>query len=42
MTKALLHQFINDQPLPAEVKRQLLELRPDTYLGYAPDLAKRI
>ncbi len=42
VTKALLHQFINEQPLPDEVKRQLLELRPDTYLGYAPDLAKRI
>lgn len=42
VTKALLHQFINEQPLPDEVKRQLLELRPDTYLGYAADLAKRI
>lgn len=42
VTQALLHQFINEQPLPEEVKKQLLLLRPDTYLGYAADLAKRI
>jgi adenylosuccinate lyase len=42
VTQSLLHQFINEQPLPDEVKKQLLDLRPATYLGYAADLAKRI
>lgn len=42
VTKALLHQFINAQPLPAEIKKQLLALTPETYLGYAVDLAKQI
>jgi adenylosuccinate lyase len=42
VTKALLHQFINEQLMPDEVKKQLLELTPETYLGYAADLAKRI
>lgn len=42
VTKALLHQFIKEQPLPEEIKKQLLALTPETYLGYAQDLAKRI
>ncbi len=42
VTKTLLHQFINEQALPDEVKQQLLALTPETYLGYAADLAKRV
>jgi len=42
VNKKLLHQFINEQPLPDEIKKQLLELKPESYLGYATDLAKRI
>lgn len=42
VTKALLHQFINEQILPDEIKQQLLKLTPGDYVGYAGDLAKRI
>jgi len=42
LTKESLHQFIIELPLPKEVKKQLLELTPGNYLGYAEDLAKRI
>ena len=42
VTQALLHQFINEQALPDEVKQHLLQLTPSTYTGYAADLAKRI
>lgn len=41
VTKALLHQFINEQMLPNDIKEKLLQLKPDNYVGYAPDLAKR-
>jgi adenylosuccinate lyase len=40
--KALLHQFIAELELPADIKQQLYELTPHHYLGYACDLAKRI
>jgi adenylosuccinate lyase len=40
--KLLLHQFITKLALPAEIKKQLLELEPKDYIGYAEDLAKRI
>jgi adenylosuccinate lyase len=42
VTKELLHHFIKELLLPADVKQQLLELTPDKYIGYAADLAKRI
>lgn len=42
ITKASLHQFILELPLPQEIKQQLLQLTPSNYLGYADDLAKRI
>lgn len=40
--KAAIQQFISELELPAEVKKQLLELTPQNYIGYAADLAKRI
>lgn len=42
ITKELLHTFISELPLPDEIKQQLLELTPSSYLGSAGDLAKRI
>lgn len=42
VTKALIHQFINEQPLPDEIKQQLLKLNPGDYVGYAGDLARRV
>jgi adenylosuccinate lyase len=42
VTQELLHQFIQEQVLPDEIKQQLLALTPENYLGYAADLAKRI
>lgn len=35
-------QFVNKLPLPTEAQRSLLALTPDSYLGYAPQLARSI
>ena len=40
--KVTLQQFITGLELPDDVKKQLLELTPSDYTGYAADLAKRI
>jgi adenylosuccinate lyase len=40
--KLTLQQFISELSLPEDVKQQLLNLTPDSYLGYAEELAKRI
>jgi adenylosuccinate lyase len=40
--KQSLQQFIADLPLPDEAKKQLLNLTPADYLGYAEKLAKGI
>jgi adenylosuccinate lyase len=37
-----LHQFINSLKIPDNVKKNLLELSPANYLGYATDLAQSI
>lgn len=42
ITQPILQDFIRGLALPDEVKKQLLELTPATYLGYASNLAKRI
>jgi adenylosuccinate lyase len=42
ITKEMLHKFIHQLSLPENAKKQLLELTPSTYLGYASNLAKRI
>ncbi|EKD72183.1 MAG: hypothetical protein ACD_45C00742G0003 [uncultured bacterium] len=42
ITQHLLQQFIKELALPDDVKKQLLELTPRSYIGYASDLAKRI
>lgn len=42
ITKAMLQEFITGLTLPENVKQQLLELTPGSYLGYADSLAKRI
>lgn len=38
----ILQQFINQLTLPKEVKKRLLALTPDQYIGYAEELAKKI
>ncbi|MBA3660727.1 MAG: adenylosuccinate lyase [Gammaproteobacteria bacterium] len=40
--KMTLHTFINTLDLPQDVKKQLLDLTPASYIGYAQELAKRI
>lgn len=40
--KQALHEFIRTLKLPEEVKRQLLELTPETYVGLATKLAQEI
>lgn len=42
INKEALHQFINDLKIPNEVKKRLLELSPNNYLGYAIELAQSI
>lgn len=42
ISKNMLQEFIKQLSLPDEVKQNLLQLTPSTYLGYAPDLAKQI
>jgi hypothetical protein len=36
-----VHEFIQTLEIPQDAKDRLLELRPDTYLGKAPELARR-
>ena len=40
--KEMLQQFIRQLDLPEPVKKQLLELTPESYTGLAGDLAKKI
>lgn len=40
--KQTLHAFIETLPLPDSIKKQLLNLTPSNYTGYAEELAKRI
>lgn len=42
ITQELLHKFITDLTLPEQVKQDLYKMTPATYLGYAPNLAKRV
>jgi adenylosuccinate lyase len=42
INKELLQQFIAELDLPKEVKKQLSDLTPANYLGYAKTLAKNI
>ncbi len=42
ITRELLHKFIADLALPEHVKQDLYKMSPSTYLGYAPNLAKRV
>jgi adenylosuccinate lyase len=42
ITKTLLHQFISELPLENNIKQTLLNLTPESYIGYATNLAKRI
>lgn len=37
-----IQQFIMELDLPPAIKQQLLELKPENYIGYAAELAKRI
>lgn len=38
----LLHEFIKTLDLPDSIKKQLLDLKPKNYTGFAEELAKRI
>ena len=40
LTQSLLHEFINSQHLPSDVKTQLKNLTPADYTGYASDLVE--
>lgn len=40
--QAMLQTFINQLNLPAEIKKQLLDLTPASYTGYAAQLAQQI
>ena len=37
-----LKSFIQNLEIPDEAKERLMSLTPDTYIGYAPDLARDI
>jgi adenylosuccinate lyase len=41
ITLADLHEFINQLDVSAEVREELLALRPETYVGLAGKLARR-
>ena len=40
--KTMLHQFIEGLNIPDDAKKSLLALTPETYIGCAAELAKRI
>jgi len=42
ISRASLQTFINTLKIPAEEKQRLLQLSPDTYIGKAAEMAKRI
>ncbi len=42
MTKTMLADFIAELQLPADIKNNLLEMTPETYIGYAAKLAKEV
>jgi adenylosuccinate lyase len=42
MTRETLHAFIAGLALPAEAKARLMALTPATYIGKAPELARRV
>ncbi len=41
MTAEVIREFIQTLEIPQDAKNRLLELRPDTYIGKAPELARR-
>ena len=42
INRASLQAFINTLEIPAQEKQRLLQLSPDTYIGKAAEMAKRI
>ena len=42
VTRAVLHEFIAALEIPEAEKKRLLELTPDSYIGFAERLARRI
>jgi adenylosuccinate lyase len=42
ISRASLQAFINSLQIPAEEKKRLLQLSPETYIGKAAEMAKRI
>lgn len=41
LDEAAYHEILSNLPLPKEMRERLKELRPETYLGLASDLARR-
>ncbi|ASY30278.1 adenylosuccinate lyase [Taylorella equigenitalis] len=42
ITKEALQNFVSNLALPEQVKRELLDLTPEKYIGFAPNLAKLV
>ena len=42
ITRDLLHQFVRGLSIPAEARDALLALTPDSYIGRAAELARRV
>jgi adenylosuccinate lyase len=42
ITREAMREFVGTLEIPIEAKRRLMKLTPDTYLGKAADLAKRV
>jgi len=41
ITREALHEFVRALEIPAEAREALLALTPSSYLGKAPELARR-
>lgn len=42
ITKEILHQFVTNLNLSDKIKQDLLKLSPESYVGCAPELAKKV
>lgn len=42
ITKREIQEFIQSLDIPSEARSRLLELTPSSYLGLAPELARRV
>ncbi len=42
ITRDILHKFISNLNLSDKIKQDLIKLSPESYIGYAPELAKKV